>query len=168
MQTARLLPLLAAVARDPSGRPTCGRPAGIPIGKDIDMGSSRDLVQGLYDALAKGNVAAALGAFDPRIQWREAESFLYAGGNPYTGPQAVAEGVFQRIASDIDGFAVHPEQFVEGGDTVVVEGRYRGKMKATGRKIDAQFAHVWQLRDGKVVRFQQYTDTRQWAEAAGL
>ena len=33
--------------------------------------------------------------------------------------------------------------------------------------VDAQFAHVWQLHSGKVVRFQQYTDTKQWVEAAG-
>jgi ketosteroid isomerase-like protein len=132
------------------------------------MATSGDIVKSLYNAFARGDVPAVLGAFDPRIQWREAENIRYADGNPYTGPQAVAEGVFQRLTSDVDGFAVHPEHFVEGGDTVVVEGRYRGKMKATGRKIDAQFAHVWHLRDGKVVRFQQYTDTRQWAEAAGL
>jgi ketosteroid isomerase-like protein len=33
--------------------------------------------------------------------------------------------------------------------------------------VPAVLAHVWQVRDGKVVRF-QYTDTRQWAAAAGL
>ena len=106
------------------------------------------------------------GSLDHQIQWREADNFLYADGNPYVGPQAVAEGVFQRIVSDVENFAVLPEHFIEGGDTVVVEGRYQGKMKATGTPVDAQFAHVWQLRDGKVVRFQQYTDTKQWATAA--
>jgi uncharacterized protein len=55
----------------------------------------------------------------------------------------------------------------DGGDTVVVEGRYRGKMKTTGTPVDAQFAHVWHLRDGRVVGFQEYTDTKQWAAAAG-
>jgi len=40
-------------------------------------------------------------------------------------------------------------------------------MKTTGKALDAQFTHVWQLRDGKVVRFQQSTDTKRWAEAAG-
>ena len=130
------------------------------------MGKNGDIVKALYDAFGKGDVPAVLAAFDPEIQWREAENFLYADGNPYVGPQAVAEGVFQRIVSDVENFAVLPERFVEGGDTVVVEGRYRGTMKATGKPLDTQFAHVWQLRDSKVVRFQQYTDTKQWAEAA--
>jgi ketosteroid isomerase-like protein len=93
---------------------------------------------------------------------------LYADGNPYAGPQAVAEGVFQRLVADVENFVVHPQRFIDGGDCVVVEGRYRGRLKATGTPVDAQFAHVWQLRDGKVIRFQQYTDTKQWCDAAGV
>lgn len=135
--------------------------------KETIMGKSGDIVKAIYDSFGKGDVPGVLGAFDPQIEWIEAESFLYADGNPYAGPQAVAEGVFQRIVSDVQNFAVRPERFVEAGDTVVVEGRYQGKMKTTGTSVDAQFAHVWQLREGKVVRFQQYTDTKQWAEAAG-
>jgi ketosteroid isomerase-like protein len=128
--------------------------------------SSRDIVKGIYAAFGKGDVPAVLGAFDAQIDWREAEGFLYEDRNPYIGPQAVAEGIFLRVVTDVDSFSVTPERFVDGGDTVVVEGRYRGTMKATGRPVDAQFAHVWELRDGKVVRFQQYTDTKQWAEAS--
>lgn len=130
------------------------------------MGKSCEMVKALYEAFGRGDVAAVLGAFDSQIEWNEAENFLYADGNPYVGPQAVAEGVFQRLVANVDNFAVLPENYVEGGETVVVEGRYRGSMKATGTPVDAQFVHVWHLRDGKVVRFQQYTDTKQWADAA--
>lgn len=131
------------------------------------MPSSLSVVQDVYAAFGRGDVPAVLGAFDPGIEWCEAEGFLYADGNPYVGPAAVAQGVFQRVVGDVAGFGVYPERFVDGGDTVVAEGRYRGTMKSTGTAVDAQFAHVWTLRDGKVVRFQQYTDTRQWAAAAG-
>jgi uncharacterized protein len=132
------------------------------------MATNGDIIRGVYDAFGRGDVPAVLGAFDPAIEWREAEGFLYADRNPYIGPQAVAGGVFQRIVSDVAGFALAVERITEGGDTVVAEGRYRGKMNATGTPVDAQFAHVWQLRDGRIVRFQQYTDTRQWAAAAGV
>ncbi|MEJ2009287.1 MAG: nuclear transport factor 2 family protein [Acidobacteriota bacterium] len=131
------------------------------------MGSTGDIVRQLYDDFGKGDVAAVLGAMDPKIQWIEADNFLYADGNPYVGPQAVAEGVFQRIASDFESLAIVPQNFVEGADTVVVEGRYKGTMRKTGTSVDAQFAHVWQLQDDKVIRFQQYTDTKQWAKVAG-
>lgn len=129
------------------------------------MASNGDVVRGVYEALARGDVAAVVGALDAEIEWREAESFLYAGGNPYVGPQAVAE-LLQRAVTDVEAFAVVPDRFIDGGDAVAAEGRYRGTVKATGTPVDAQFAHVWHLRDGKVIRFQQYTDTAQWQSAA--
>lgn len=49
---------------------------------------------------------------------------------------------------------------------MIVFGRYQGKYARTGTSIDAQFVHAWWLRDGKVARFQQYTDTAQFARAA--
>jgi uncharacterized protein len=131
------------------------------------MGKIGDIVKDIYDAFGKGDVPGVLGSLDDRVRWQEAEGTKYADRNPYNSPQAVAEGVFQRIVADLPDFAVVPEGFVEGGDTVVVEGRYKGTHGVTGARLDAQFVHVWQLRDGKVVRFQQYTDTKQWAEVSG-
>lgn len=131
------------------------------------MATSGDIIKSLYEAFGRGDVPAVLGAFDPQIQWRNAEGFLYAAGNPYVGPQAVAEGIFMRITSDVQDFAVHPARYHDAGDTVVVEGRYKGTWKSTGTPVDAAFAHVWHLEGGKVVQFDQYTDTKQWTVAAG-
>ena len=131
------------------------------------MSRNSDLVTKIYDAFAQGDVATVLGAFDPAIEWREAEGYDYSERNPYIGPQAIAEGVFQRLATETDGFRLARQNMIEGGDTVVVEGRYTCTMKATGRRLDAQFAHVWGVRDGRISRFQQYTDTAQWNEAMG-
>ena len=130
------------------------------------MGATGEFLGSLYDAFGKGDVATVVNAMDPAIRWQEAEGSPYADRNPYVGPQAVVEGVFGRLMADIDGFTLHPANFIDAGDAVVVEGRYRGKVKATGSPLDAQFAHVWQVRGGKIVRFQQYTDTRQWVDTA--
>lgn len=46
------------------------------------MGKNGDIMKALYHAFGQGDVPAVLAAFDPAIQWREAESFLYADGNP--------------------------------------------------------------------------------------
>lgn len=51
------------------------------------------------------------------------------------------------------------------GETVLVEARYRATVKQTGKSLDALVAHVWDFRDGKAVRWQQYTGTGQFAEA---
>jgi ketosteroid isomerase-like protein len=131
------------------------------------MGGNVAIIRGVYRDFAKGDVPAVLGAFDAAIEWREADGFPYAEGNPYVGAEAIVTGVFQRVAADLDDFSVTPATVIDGGDTVVAEGRYRGIVKQTGKRIDAQFAHVWDLRNGKITRFQQYTDTKQWAEAFG-
>jgi ketosteroid isomerase-like protein len=125
------------------------------------------VIRGIYDAFAAGDVPGVLGRMSPDIVWNEAENFIYAGGNPYTGPEAVLNGVFARCIGEWDGFAANPEEYLDAGDTVVVLGRYTGINKATGKPLDAQLAHVWRVADGKAARFQQYTDTLQAARAAG-
>ncbi|MBC7985886.1 MAG: nuclear transport factor 2 family protein [Sphingomonadaceae bacterium] len=123
-------------------------------------------VQGIYEAFATGDVPAVLGAMSPAMVWSEAENFPYADRNPYEGPEAILEGVFMRLATEWEGFGATPEQFLDAGDHVIALGRYTGVLRATGKAIDAQFAHVWRLAEGKTVSFQQYTDTLQVAEAA--
>lgn len=124
------------------------------------------IIQGLYAAFGRGDGGAVLGMFDDAIVWNEAENFPYADRNPYVGPQQVAEGVFGRIVTEWDGFTVTPQQYVDGGDTIVALGRYTGIFKATGVPVDAQFAHVWTISNGRIVSFQQHTDTLQFSRAA--
>lgn len=122
------------------------------------------VVQGMYDGFAKGDIPKVLAALDPQVEWSEAENFIYAEGNPYIGPDAVLQGVFMRIGSDWEGFAVSPTDVLDAGDTAVGYGYYSGTYKATGKQARAQFAHFFTFRDGKVVKFQQYTDTAQFKE----
>lgn len=114
-------------------------------------------VQGVYDAFAKGDIPAVLGFLSADIEWTEAEGFPYGG--TYIGPDAVLKGVFMRLGTEWDGFAAVPDEFIDGGDTVVALGKYSGKYKATGKTFQANFAHVWKVREGKAVRFVQYVDT---------
>ena len=122
-----------------------------------------ELVQAIYAAFGAGDVPGVVGRMSPDIVWNEAENFPSADGNPYRGPEAILTGVFARLGTEWDGFAAIPAEFLDAGDTVVVLGRYHGTYKATGRALDAQLVHVWRVADGKVVAFQQYTDTLQAA-----
>ena len=122
-------------------------------------------IRSLYDAFARGDVSTVLEAMDPEIEWNEAENFPYADGNPYVGPAAVAEGLFRRLAEEWEYWNLNIQSLLDAGDTVVALGRYNAKNKETGSEINAQFAHVWSLRDGKAAAFQQYADTAQVARA---
>ena len=125
------------------------------------------LVQGVYAALGRGDVPAAIAAMSPEIVWNEAENFPYADGNPYRGAEAILGGVFARLASEWDGFHVEPEQFLDAGGTVVVTGRYAGTCRATGQAMNPQAAHIWTIAGGKVTGFQQLVDTLAVARAMG-
>ena len=126
---------------------------------------SVEVIRALYDSFGRGDVPAVLGQMDQQIGWNEAENFIYADRNPYVGPQAVLEGVFMRLGSEWEGFKVTPEEWLDAGNHIVVLGTYTGTHKETGNEVRAQFAHVWGVRVGRVVRFQQYTDTKQFADA---
>lgn len=125
--------------------------------------SNVEIMQNAYAAFARGDAPTVFAVMDPGIVWNEAENFPYADRNPYIGPAAIGEGIFQRLATEWDGFAVGPAEFLDAGHAVLVTGRYTGTYKATNISLDAQFAHLWRLRDGKIVAFQQYTDTAQAA-----
>ncbi|MFN2531557.1 MAG: nuclear transport factor 2 family protein [Pyrinomonadaceae bacterium] len=124
-----------------------------------------EVVRGLYDSFSKGDVPGVLNQMHEQVEWNEAENFIYADGNPYVGPQAVLEGVFMRIGTDWNDFKVTPEEWLDAGNRIVVLGTYRGQHRNTGSEVAAQFAHVWSLKEGRIVRFQQYTDTKQFADA---
>jgi ketosteroid isomerase-like protein len=126
-----------------------------------------DLVRAIYEAFGSGDVPGVVARMAPDMVWNEAENFPYADGNPYEGAEAILTGVFARLGGEWDGFAAQPEEFLDAGDAVIVLGRYGGSFKATGTPVHAQMAHVWRVRDGKAVRFQQYTDTLQVARAVG-
>ena len=118
------------------------------------------LMKDLYDAFGRGDIPAVLGAMSPTIQWHQAEGNPYnPSGEPWVGPDAVMNNLFMRLGSEWDGFTVHPKAFHDAGDSVIVEGRYTGTFKPTGKSMDTQVCHVWDIKDSKVTRFQQYVDT---------
>lgn len=121
------------------------------------------LLEQLYDAFARGDVGTVLGAFDPEIEWTSSEGAVYPG--TFHGPDAVLQNIFMRIATEWEGFRVDVHEYIDGGDNVVALARYSGTYRDTGKSMDAGVAHVWTVRDGRIVRYRQYVDSRKLAEA---
>ncbi len=132
------------------------------------MTDNTAFLEGLYGSFAKGDVPTVLAAMDPEVEWNEAEHVTFWTGKPFVGPDAVAQGVFALIPETFgDTFRIEITQFLDCGSPVVMEGHYKGTVQSTGKDLDVQVTHVWDLADGKVVKFQRYTDTWQFAEATG-
>ena len=124
-----------------------------------------NIIRGLYESFARGDVPGVLGLFAPDVEWVAAENSPYGAKSPYIGPNAVLENVFMRIGADWEDFSVTVNELINAGEKVVMLGYYNGRYKPTGKQVRAQVAHVWTLEGGKVAKFQQYTDTKQFAEA---
>jgi uncharacterized protein len=124
--------------------------------------SAIETIKAAYAAFGRNDPSVLFGAMDQAVKWHQAEGAPLADRNPYVGPQAVGEGVFGRLLAAIDDFTAVPGTFIDGGDHVVVLGRYGGKAKNGGAPLDCPFCHVYRFEGGKVVTFRQYTDTAQW------
>jgi uncharacterized protein len=130
--------------------------------------SNVTFLRGLYEAFGRGEVPTVLDAMNPDIEWREAEGNPYQpDGSAWRGPDAIVKNLFVKLGTDWDGFTIHTKQFHDAGDAVVVEARYTGTYKSTVKKLDSQVCHVWKIRNGKVVSFQQYVDTAQLRDVMG-
>jgi ketosteroid isomerase-like protein len=108
-----------------------------------------------------GDVDEALPYADPAIVWNPIEEL------PTQGHDAVRASLV-RWKAEWDDYEVLPEEYVDMGDRVVVTVRLRGRGRGSGVEIDARFYDVYTLRDGKIIRMDQFTERGQALEAAGL
>ncbi len=97
------------------------------------------------------------------VIWTEAQGFPYAG--TYVGFEQIAKNVFSRLASEWIDYKFTPEDYVASGDTVVAYGTYSGVYKETNKAFSARVAHVWKLKEGKIVSFEQFVDSKTVVDA---
>lgn len=132
-----------------------------------EVADAQSVVESFYSAIGEGDMETVAGLLAENVSWSEAEGSPYAAGNPYVGFEAMGAGVFGPIGETFDNFVGAPGQYTTEGDRVVVEGRYLGTNRETGEALDAPFVHVFTVENGKIVEFQQYTDTFQWRKLTG-
>ena len=92
------------------------------------------------------------------ISWTEAKGFPYAG--TYIGLDQVTENVFSRLGSEWIDYKFTPEDYVASDDKVVAYGTYTGIYKITGKSFEARVAHIWKLKDRKIISFEQFVDSQ--------
>lgn len=122
------------------------------------------VVQELYAAFARRDIEAMLARLAPDVVWCEPENPFNPAAGAHCGHQGFLEWVqIGREAEDIE--ILEPRQFLANEDTVAVVGHMRCLAKQTGRVYESDFVHVVTLRDGKIVRFQEFFDTYAAGEA---
>lgn len=128
-----------------------------------DTMTNREIIRELYRRFAARDQAGIRALLDPEIEWIQMTGF--PGGGRHVGPDAVFAKVFAQLAERWSTWRAITEEYLDAGASIVVFGHYDGTFAATGKTMSAAFAHRYVLRDGVVIRFEQYADTRQVVEA---
>ncbi len=123
--------------------------------------SAIEIVRSFYAALGRGDAPSALGLMADDVAWNTMWHYKVDGN----GPQKVVEGLFMPLLAEWSSFALTPAEYIGDGNTVVSLGRFTGVHGATGKSVNAAYAHVWDIADSKIQRFRQYIDTLKVAEA---
>jgi ketosteroid isomerase-like protein len=126
-----------------------------------------EIIREFLEAFNRRDFAASLDAIDPDVEWHPPPDIPNA---------AIATGHAALIANwrdwlgAWDYYRFLPEEILEGtGEKVLVVGHESGQgtdsgIEARSRRVTA----VYQLRDGKIVRFKAYLDRAEALQAAGL
>lgn len=124
------------------------------------------IVRRSYEDFARGDLDAVLAVLDPEIVWEQAQGLPHGG--LYRGRDEVERAIFAPLEDEWwDDFRATPSEVLDAGGEIVVLGRYGGRSKRTGARLDVPFVHVWTLRDRTAIRFRQFLDTAGWMEALG-
>lgn len=115
-----------------------------------------------YELFNQHGVSAWLEVFDPEIEWSEGEEVperhLYRGHEGVLRQQELFEEAWES-------FRIEPVDYVGSTDRIAVIVNLWGRGRESGVEVEAQAAHRWDLRDGKVVRFYVYGDPAKAIEA---
>lgn len=121
------------------------------------MSTPLDIIRATYEGPSEENGKNLLAALAPEATWTEAAGFPYAG--TYTGADAIIANVFRRLATEWIGYTAKVHTYLADGDRVAAFGVYSGTYRATGKAMTATFAHLYRLKDGKIVSMEQYVDS---------
>jgi len=117
------------------------------------------LVQEAYAAFGRGDIQGILDRIDDNAVWigvYGANAHVPTSGER-RGKAAIAE-FFKQVAEHVNFSRFEPQEFVATGDKVVALGHYTATTPVGG-SVDSDFAMVFTLRNGKVVRFQEFADS---------
>ena len=121
-----------------------------------------EIVRELWDAYSRGNIDRVIALSDPYVVLVTLEE------GPLYGPDAVRA----NYARWMEAWREEPETTVEevigSGDHVIVIACFRGRGRGSGVRVAQRLYEVYTLRNGKVLRVDEFSDRDQALEAVGL
>jgi uncharacterized protein len=121
--------------------------------------SNIDIARSAYEAFGNGDLAALQELLSEDSTWLTSDE-LPLGGETRGRDRII--GNFAQIPNYWSSFSVEPEEFIDGGDWVVVRGTQRAA--TDGDSFESPFAHLIKFADGRIVRGEFYADSAKAAK----
>jgi ketosteroid isomerase-like protein len=129
------------------------------------MSENVDIVRRSLEAFARGDFEAAFALHDPATEWctaaDEPDRMTYRGiAGLETFAASLSETWEDRFAS-----VMRFEEFIDRGDWVIVPWSARLRGRGSGISVDVSETYAVRLRDGRIVRVEEYRSKEQALEA---
>ena len=121
--------------------------------------SNVDIARSAYEAFGRGDLATLKDLLSEDSTWLTSDE-LPLGGET-RGRDSII-GNFAEIPNYWSSFSVEPEEFIDGGDWVVIRGTQRASND--GGSFESPFAHLMKFADGQIVRGEFYADSAKAAK----
>jgi ketosteroid isomerase-like protein len=124
-----------------------------------------EIIRRYYEAINRGDVAAALAEVDPNVEWwvrwDQPDRSVVRGHDAW---KATWDDIYATFAD----FRMDPMEFIDAGEFVVVPVFQVGRVQDSDAPIEQREVHVWRLSVGKVVEVREFNEKAEALEAAGL
>ena len=124
--------------------------------------SNEEMIRKFYDAFKNKDMIVIDQLCYENIEWNTLKGMPHGG--KYVGLKAIFEDYFPSMLSNFDEFHAVPNEYLESKDHVTVIGKYQGISKKD-KKFDVPFAHIYEIKNKKITKFTQFTDTKTLQES---
>lgn len=129
-----------------------------------------EMVRRVYEASARRDTEAVLALYDTDVEWDSSRSPL----GRLMGEQGICrghEGLRKWFREYYEAWDIVNDykDLIDAGEHVVSVATGRARGRASGAEVElAEYAAVWTVRDGKIVRVVWFPSLEEALEAAGL
>jgi ketosteroid isomerase-like protein len=126
-----------------------------------------EVVKRGYDAWARGDIEGLFSIMDPEIEWHPPPNFPEHG--PHRGVEAIRRAM-SSYGETFDYFVSEPKRILATGrpGEVLALATTRTRGRGSGAEVAIEVAHLFEVRDGKVVRMEVIPDQREALRRVGL
>ena len=119
-----------------------------------------------YERFAAGDVEGVSEIFAPDAEMADAGGLgIERGVGTVRGPEGFIRATEETVEA-FEDYTVEAEKFIDAADAVIVAVRISGRGRASGAPLDVRLAHLWEFRDGRVIRGEVYRTTEEAVAAA--